>query len=78
MVVLFCSTMEWHKMEVPGVDNHHVFSDNSCSIGTPVTVKNYLAAVRYPQIATGLPDPKICDMPQLEYVIKEIKWASSR
>ena len=37
------------------------------------TIKSYLAAVRHAQISLGLGDPKICDMPQLEYVIRGIK-----
>ena len=39
----------------------------------PVTVKGYLAAVRYSQIGLGLGDPHIGDMPQLEYVVKGLK-----
>ena len=42
----------------------------------PGTIKSYLAAVRFHQIARGQPDPKICQMPQLEYVIKGIKRSS--
>ena len=37
------------------------------------TVKNYLAAVRYSQISLGLGDPKIGDMPCLDYVVKGLK-----
>ena len=37
------------------------------------TVKSYLAAVRYDQICSGLGDPNIHQMPQLEYVMKGIK-----
>ena len=37
------------------------------------TIKSYLAAVRHAQISLGLGDPRICDMPQLEYVIRGIK-----
>ena len=37
------------------------------------TIKSYLAAVRHAQILLGLGDPKICDMPQVEYVIRGIK-----
>ena len=33
------------------------------------TIKSYLAAVRHAQISLGLGDPRICDMPQLEYVV---------
>ena len=40
---------------------------------TPGTVKGYLAAVRYFQIAQGLGDPRMGDMPQLEYVVKGMK-----
>ena len=42
----------------------------------PETIKSYLAAVRFHQIARGLADPKISQMPQLEYVIKGIKRSS--
>ena len=34
------------------------------------TVKVYLSAVRHAQIGLGLGDPKIPDMPRLEYVVK--------
>ena len=37
------------------------------------TIKSYLVAVKHAQISLGLGDPKMCDMPQLEYVIKGIK-----
>ena len=37
------------------------------------TVKGYLAAVHYFQIAQGLGDPRIGDMFQLEYVVKGMK-----
>ena len=43
----------------------------SCS-----TVKNYLAAVRHSQIALGLGDPRMGNMPQLEYVIRGMKRKS--
>ena len=33
-------------------------------------MKHYLAALRYTQISLGLGDPQICNMPQLEYIIK--------
>ena len=39
----------------------------------PGTVKGYLAAVRYSQIGLGLGDPRIGEMPQLEYVVKGLK-----
>ena len=46
------------------------------------TVKNYLAAVRHGQIALGLGDPGLPNMPQLEYVVKGFKrsatYATSR
>ena len=42
----------------------------------PGTIKSYLAAIHFHQISRGLPDPKISEMPQLEYVIKGIKRAS--
>lgn len=34
------------------------------------TVKCYLAAVRHTQISLGMGDPKMSDMPRLEYVVK--------
>ena len=37
------------------------------------TVKSYLAAVRHAQIAIGLGDPHMSDMPQLEYVVKGLR-----
>ena len=37
------------------------------------TIKSYLAAIRYEQIHLGLGDPKIYQMPQLEYLLKGIK-----
>ena len=37
------------------------------------TVKSYLAAVRHTQIALGLGDPHMGEMPQLEYVVKGVK-----
>ena len=37
------------------------------------TAKSYMAAIRHSQIAMGLGDPKVGDMPQLEYVIKGLK-----
>ena len=41
------------------------------------TVKNYLAAVRHSQIALGLGDPDMGNMPQLEYVVKGVKRSAS-
>ena len=43
---------------------------------TAGTVKSYLAAVRFNQIALGLGDPRVGDMPQLEYVVKRFKKSS--
>ena len=40
------------------------------------TAKTYLAGIRYTQIAMGLPDPKICAMVQLEYIIKGFRRLS--
>ena len=40
------------------------------------TVKHYLAALRYTHIFLGLGDLQICNMPQLEYVIKGGKKAT--
>ena len=37
------------------------------------TIKSYLATVHHAQILLRPGDPKICDMPQLEYVIRGIK-----
>ncbi len=37
------------------------------------TVKSYLLAVRHTQISLGLGDPRIGEMPQLEYTIKGLK-----
>ena len=40
---------------------------------SPQTVKCYLSAVRFSQIALGLGDPRVESMPRLEYVIKGYK-----
>lgn len=45
---------------------------------THATIKNYLAAVRHMQIASGLPDPDIANMPKLEGVIRGIKSIQAR
>ena len=37
------------------------------------TVKSYLATFRHSQIAWGLGDPRINEMPRLEYIVKGIK-----
>ena len=37
------------------------------------TIKSYLAAVRHAQISLGLGDPRMCEMPRLEYIIRGIK-----
>lgn len=37
------------------------------------TIKSYLAAVRHGQVVSGLGDPLIHQMPQLEYLLKGIK-----
>ena len=42
------------------------------------TVKTYLCAVRYTQIAIGLGDPQIPSMPQLEYILKGIRKLSAK
>ena len=39
----------------------------------PGTVKSYLSAVRHSQISLGFGDPRVGDMPRLEYVIKGLK-----
>ena len=41
------------------------------------SVKGYLAAVCHAQISLSLGDPRIGDMPQLEYFIKDMRWLSS-
>lgn len=38
-----------------------------------ITIKGYLSAVRHAQIACSLGDPKIGEMPQLEYFIKGVR-----
>ncbi len=45
---------------------------------TSGTVKGYLAAIRHSQIALGLGDPKIGEMPQLEYVLRGMKRMARR
>ena len=52
----------------------HLFIDQL----SPQTVKSYLSAVRYTQIALGLGDPRVDAMPQLEYVLKGVKRSSSK
>lgn len=39
----------------------------------PGTMKSYLAAVRYQQISRGLGNPRINEMPKLEYLLKGVK-----
>ena len=41
------------------------------------TVKSYLSAVRFTQIAMGLGDPQVGSMSQLEYVLKGLKRKTS-
>lgn len=41
------------------------------------TVKSYLSAVRHTQITLGLGDPRVGEMPQLEYVVKGIRKRTS-
>lgn len=41
------------------------------------TIKNYLSAIRYTQIALGLGDPNMRDMRRLEYVVKGVKRLSA-
>ena len=45
---------------------------------TSQTVKSYLAAVRYTQIALGLGDPRVESMPRLEYVIRGVKKSATK
>ena len=40
------------------------------------TIKSYLVAVRYGHIFRGLGDPRIHEMPQLEYILKGVKKSS--
>ena len=42
------------------------------------TIQNYLSAVRHMQIASGLPDPEIANMPKLEGVMKGIKTTQAQ
>ena len=44
----------------------------------PQTIKSYLSAVRYVQIACNLGDPNIATMPRLEYVLKGVKVERAR
>ena len=39
----------------------------------PGTIKSFLAAVRYDQVARGFGNPNIGGMPQLEYVVRGLK-----
>lgn len=41
------------------------------------TAKNYLAAVRHAQIALSLGDPRMSEMPQLEYVMTGLKRSAT-
>jgi len=41
------------------------------------TIKGYLADVRHAQISLGLGDPRMRDMPRLEYVIKDIRRSTA-
>ena len=41
------------------------------------TVKNYLVAVRFAQIALGLRDPHMGEMPRLEYMVKGFKRSAA-
>lgn len=42
------------------------------------TIKSYLSAVRYLQIACNLGDPNMATMPRLEYVLKGVKVERAR
>lgn len=42
------------------------------------TVKSYLAAICHAQIALGMGESRMHDMPQLDYVIKGMKKSSSQ
>ena len=44
----------------------------------PGTMKSYLAAVRYLQISLGLGNPRVSEMPQLEYLLKGAKKEASK
>ena len=42
------------------------------------TIKSYLAAVHHAQISLGLGDPRMCEMPWLEYIIRGIKRCTGK
>lgn len=74
----FCAT--YGRVNFPVTEkNLSLFSAHLSNKGLQAsTVKSYLAAVRHTQIALGLGDPKIGDMPQLEYVLKGLKRKTTR
>ena len=37
------------------------------------SVKMYMAAIRYSEIAVGLGDPQMADWPKLDYVVRGVK-----
>ena len=41
------------------------------------SVKSYLAAIHHAQISLELGDPKITNMPKLEYMIKGLSWKAT-
>ena len=67
----FCDQagLQAHPVSEQGWFAAHLFTEK-LSHGT---IKSYLAAIRYEQIHLGLGDPKIYQMPQLEYLFKGIK-----
>ena len=52
----------------------HLYQDGLSS----ATVKSYLSAVRYVQIASGFGDPRLPTMPRLEYVTKGFRRQSGK
>ncbi len=74
----FCTT--FHFTPLP-VSEHQLCQFAAHSAGrslTHSTTKGYLAAILHMQIAAGLPDPGMSNMPKLEGVIKGIKTTRAR
>ena len=44
---------------------------------SPQTIRSYLSALRYFQIALGLPDPSLTSMPRLAYIIRGVRRSQS-
>ena len=74
----FCSSLSY----TPFPTSEHIlclfvarlFQDGLSS----ASVKCYLSAVRYTQIASGFGDPRLASMPQLEYVTKGLRRQSAK